>query len=414
MTSQTVKDLMKELEEEIPQIYLHIPESFDFKIGGKKIEFKYWQSRLVELSSFTVHVNPKIPWQSKFDHPNTYPLRIFIGFDATRVTEPSAGKECSLYIYSRQSGRLIVYYADSRTMLGLSAGGTTFCQGLTVLIDDIGGRLPLNPTKEQVAFGEEKCGEIHKENLFDWVGSVVHFYYQFHLKKFGDRKTDLTKELSNFGDKLQKRGLKSLDNSDLTTFELSFKPIGKTIRVDKNKVEEVIGEDTLYQLEERKAKSASSTAASSKKTTNDRKRKAATMNDTDPTHSSPNVPRRSKKADVSYREAESDEEDEEDEEMEEEEPPPARAKPEAAKKDTKPAAKKKDTDTKPAARKDPPEQADGDDDEFDYEYLCSQLVEKTNKQKARIKALERQVKDLQRQIGKKENKKQKKVKNEES
>ena len=43
------------------------------------------------------------------------------------------------------------------------------------------------------------------------------------------------------------------------------------------------------------------------------------MNDTDPTHSSPNVPRRSKKADVSYREAESDEEDEEDEDMEEEE-----------------------------------------------------------------------------------------------
>ena len=47
-----------------------------------------------------------------------------------------------------------------------------FCQGLTVIIDDIGGHLPLNPTKEQIAFGEEDRGEIHKDNLFRLPGEA--------------------------------------------------------------------------------------------------------------------------------------------------------------------------------------------------------------------------------------------------
>jgi hypothetical protein len=54
-----------------------------------------------------------------------------------------------LYVYSRQSGRLITHHADARTRLGLPAGGSEYSQGLTIIIDDFGGNLPLNPTKQE-------------------------------------------------------------------------------------------------------------------------------------------------------------------------------------------------------------------------------------------------------------------------
>lgn len=148
----TVNRLMKELTEVIPRTYLHVPQSFSFMIGEQRIIFDYWPRRLIELTTIKVDVNKKIPWQNKIDLPNhqqTYPMRVFLGFDGMRVTTSSTGREASLYIYSRQCGRLISHHADARTRLGLSAGGSEYCQGLTVIIDDYGGNLPLNPTKQE-------------------------------------------------------------------------------------------------------------------------------------------------------------------------------------------------------------------------------------------------------------------------
>ena len=148
----TVTRLMKDLADVIPRTYLHVPQSFSFVIGDKRINFDYWPRRLIELTSLTVYVNKKIPWVNKHElptHQNTYPLRVFLGFDGMRITDPSAGNEGSLYVYSRQSGRLISHHADARTRMGLQAGGTDYCQGLTVIIDDFGGNLPLNPTKQE-------------------------------------------------------------------------------------------------------------------------------------------------------------------------------------------------------------------------------------------------------------------------
>ena len=83
-----------------------------------------------------------------------------------------------------------------------------------------------------------------------WVGCVSHFYYQFHLTKFHDKKTVLTREIARFGDDLLQtnRQLKTLGSSNLTKYTMSFKTTGKNIRVDKSTVEEVLGTDTLYRL----------------------------------------------------------------------------------------------------------------------------------------------------------------------
>lgn len=41
----TVQRLIKELAKEIPQMYIHIPNEFDFIIGDQRMEFKYWPKR---------------------------------------------------------------------------------------------------------------------------------------------------------------------------------------------------------------------------------------------------------------------------------------------------------------------------------------------------------------------------------
>jgi hypothetical protein len=62
-------------------------------------------------------------------------------------------------------------------VLGLTSSGTQFCQGLTILVDDIHGKLPLNPTKQDLAFGEEANGESYRSNLYTWLSAVTKLYY---------------------------------------------------------------------------------------------------------------------------------------------------------------------------------------------------------------------------------------------
>lgn len=106
-----------------------------------------------------------------------------------------------------------------------------------------------------------------------WVGCVAHFYYQRHLSTCGNKKKTLTQELARFGDALldNRRQLKPLDDSNFTTYDLSFKASVKCIRVDKSSVEEFVGSDTLYRLLPKKE----ATAKVSKEAQGGKKRKAA-------------------------------------------------------------------------------------------------------------------------------------------
>ena len=50
--------------------------------------------------------------------------------------------------FLQHSGRLVQFKQDARDMIGLVNGGTDYCQALTVIIDDVHGKLPLDPTKQ--------------------------------------------------------------------------------------------------------------------------------------------------------------------------------------------------------------------------------------------------------------------------
>jgi len=107
-------------------------------------------------------------------------------------------------------------------MLGLAAGGTEFCQALTVIIDDTEARLPLDPTKQGIAFGNQAYGHVHKENLYAIVGCMVKFYYKHHLKKFGGKKTILSAKIGDFVHTELPENLKTCGNSELTDYGVRF------------------------------------------------------------------------------------------------------------------------------------------------------------------------------------------------
>ncbi len=243
-----VNTLMRDIKKELPKTYLHVPKTLHFRVGNDRLEFKHWPQRLVELSSFKIMVSPSLGWnegdtfRANDERDDSYDLRIFCGFDADRATIPDSRKECTLHLHSRKSGRLICTDADARSKLHLPASGSDYSQGLTVLMDDFKGKLPLNPTKQGVAFAEERRGKVHEENLYQLVGAVVHFYYGTHLKKFKG-KTQLMQQVCKFGDWANRdRPLKSIHECDLTTYRVTLKKVQRRIRVDNFEVHE--GEDT--------------------------------------------------------------------------------------------------------------------------------------------------------------------------
>jgi len=250
-------DPIKDLRAVIPKTYLHIPPTFDFRIGDRqtcgrgaeKVVFHYWPQRLVELSSFSVMVNENVPWHDGQAFNGAYKLRIFVGFDRFRIRNMEALKACSLYVYSRESGRMIKHEPDARFALGLNASGSMYCSGLTVLIDDVEGRLPLNPTKQDVAFGEQANGEVHRMNLYAWISAVTKFYYDYHLAKFDGKKMKLSMKLNEFGLDSVHPPLKEIDRSHLTSFVLQYKFYAKrSIRIDQKSVKENVGPDTHFSL----------------------------------------------------------------------------------------------------------------------------------------------------------------------
>jgi hypothetical protein len=199
-TQYYTRNLMKELCDEIPRHYIHIPSSFDMRVNRHRIQFEHWQRNLVDLTHFKVNIvkNESFKDDKKWKEvthrlaKDWYPLNIYCGFDPNRANNQSSAK---LLIYSRRCGRLVCSHDDARQMLGLTTGTSSFCQGMTIIVDDRHGHLPLNPTKQDVAFGEEQYGKVHKTNLEAWVGACAWTWWMVQLDACGTSKEILSKRI---------------------------------------------------------------------------------------------------------------------------------------------------------------------------------------------------------------------------
>jgi hypothetical protein len=198
-----VVSLMEEIEAEAPLHYLHVQESFQFIVDGGPVNFSYWQRRLVELSRFSVLIdtqavsekdNTPLDLEAEAEQLNASPsstkyfVDVFVGFDTLQEAHPTEKGHALLCVHSRKAGRLIKRYKDCRGYLGLGNSGTDFCQGLTIILDDRDGRLPLNPTKQDMAFGEREFGQAHEHNVKNWVAAAAKLYYKKHLDESHGKK----------------------------------------------------------------------------------------------------------------------------------------------------------------------------------------------------------------------------------
>ena len=240
--------LLNTLKTQLPYLYLHLHD-LDIRVEKKAIESIYWERRLTELSKFELQLpqtehwsKPKKVREGEVKTGNetnevfniTKPeetIRFFCGFDPYRCrNKQSKGANNSsdnsddevtmstipgevnkggrlhlqgnnsalkVYLYSRQSGRLIKVQNDPRSKLRISSGSTDFCQGLTVIIDDHNGTLPLNPTKQDTAYGHSKHGQIHKENLQEWTAAISDFYWKYYYEQFGCSKMEISTAVAN-------------------------------------------------------------------------------------------------------------------------------------------------------------------------------------------------------------------------
>lgn len=283
-------DFLLNVSSELSRHYLHVPKSFQVWVGSIRVKFNHWPNRLVNLTRFMVripkdeHANGNNINETIDDHS----LNVYIGFDAIRCTNNDESKSASLYYYSRTFGRLIKSHRDARGTLLLSAGGTQFCQALTIIIDDKAGALPLNPTKQDFAFGEHQNGSIWEQNLHKWVSAVTKVYYNYYLENLCDgQKRTLTDLVKNRNGQAKKKDVqqgnqnmyKSIDELRVSTFEgIKWKYMGDSHSgsfhlTNKKSLKECLGEDIDLLFKKPKSKG---TASSNKKQVNKKKSKAKT------------------------------------------------------------------------------------------------------------------------------------------
>jgi hypothetical protein len=251
--------MLSDLAERLPYTYIHC-HKIDIYVQKKKIDFHYWEKRLVELTEFAIHVDPKNIWHSssywkgqggvwtdeEIERADT--MRVFCGFDPQRASGKKSSA-ASLYIHSRASGRLIKSVGDARGALGLVSGSTDMCQGLTILLDDYEGTLQLDPTKQNISFRTEE----HNDNLYAWVGGVAHFYWTMQMDLFGGLKSGVSKAVADCTEALldedKADNVSSFENGNFTRYEdVLWRNKDGLIRCEKGnrrKARKVQGMDSL-------------------------------------------------------------------------------------------------------------------------------------------------------------------------
>jgi hypothetical protein len=190
-TKESLDKLLQDLSNDFAKTYIHLYQRVDVYINSSEtLLLKYWETRLVNLASFPLSIEPQVlSTKEATTTPNAKSMMLYCGFDAWRQEDR---KVMQLYIYSRPSGRLVQSHMDARNILSLTSGGTDFCQSFVAILDDREGHLPLTPTKQALAFGEQG-GHIMEQNVYAWISAYCRYYYMSYKKSMNNSKENLTK-----------------------------------------------------------------------------------------------------------------------------------------------------------------------------------------------------------------------------
>ena len=179
----------------MPKHYLHIPKNLEISVGAEVITFNYWRPRLVEMTTFDFRpMEEDLRWQypkRSHDPSEYYPIRIYIGFDAERTVDDTQSSAGRLHVYSGKHGRLTRSFFDARGEMNVSNEKSEYSHGLTVILDDRGGNLPLNLPKQDDVFSQHTDeGVIHRESLYGYVIAVSRLYCSFFKECYFSKNTN--------------------------------------------------------------------------------------------------------------------------------------------------------------------------------------------------------------------------------
>jgi hypothetical protein len=97
---------------------------------------------------------------------------------------------------------------------------------LTIIVDDRHGHLPLNPTKQDLAWSEHAHGEVFKANVEQWITAVAKTYYGHHFEQSDKKKGILTERVQA----REKQTLKLVKGNN------DFRPIAECIFTKFSKI----------------------------------------------------------------------------------------------------------------------------------------------------------------------------------
>lgn len=129
------------------------------------------------------------------------------------------------------------------------------------------GFLPLNPTKQNIAWGEEENGSVHKKNLYTWVGAYAYLYWSVHYQNFfGKSKKALSDGVTKHLPAPTATGIvKTIDYSHFTQFsDIFWKYIRHTGNIRCGNLKRIkisIGNDTRRRFKKRKLSNRGEAAA---------------------------------------------------------------------------------------------------------------------------------------------------------
>jgi hypothetical protein len=153
-----------------------------------------WQWRLVEIAQFNITVSTAIDWTKTWKRgtsPRPSPsnddpkIRIYAGFDPVRAEK--GGTNACLLVNTYCRGRLVARDVApySRLKMNIRQFKSKYHQGLTVIVDDFDGALPLNSAKDHVRFRGSHA--TFKRNLEASLGAICQFYWEFCIEKYCTR-----------------------------------------------------------------------------------------------------------------------------------------------------------------------------------------------------------------------------------
>lgn len=224
---------------ELEFTYLNLPvKDVIFKVNNNQLRFAWHQKRAVNLTTALLTL-PKFQHHHQVKNPENLPeaeranFYLYLYYDPIESKDLDGDSACNIYFYSRECGRFIKKIGAA-TLLGMNQSGSTYSQGMRIVVDDCNGELKLSPNKNEFSFSTAE-DQILEANLYAWVRAKFIETWD-HDKSFFFDTTAMTKAINSHYDDVK------------TAIETGKRPDDSVFHELNDTEDDVTGEFNVRQL----------------------------------------------------------------------------------------------------------------------------------------------------------------------